>query len=102
MGEKIVTETLDALLKDLSYDEANVPHWINFICETVMAKLNDTKKPFKYVVTCLIMQKNGRDSQRYVLLLGCWKRWRSDICVASTKEGRCEQVNSVYNYRLRP
>ncbi|CAE8681679.1 unnamed protein product [Polarella glacialis] len=51
--EKIVAETLDGYLKDM------VPHWINYICETVMAKLNDTKKPFKYVVTCMIMQRNG-------------------------------------------
>mmetsp|Transcript_2225 Transcript_2225/g.4973 ORF Transcript_2225/g.4973 Transcript_2225/m.4973 type:complete len:123 (-) Transcript_2225:85-453(-) len=57
--EKIVVDTLDGYLKDQAYAEENVPHWINYICETVMSKLNDTKKPFKYVVTCMIMQRNG-------------------------------------------
>mmetsp|Transcript_125492 Transcript_125492/g.366572 ORF Transcript_125492/g.366572 Transcript_125492/m.366572 type:complete len:123 (+) Transcript_125492:82-450(+) len=57
--DKIVVDILDGYLKDQQYAEEMVPHWINYICETVMAKLNDTKKPFKYVVTCMIMQRNG-------------------------------------------
>mmetsp|Transcript_1973 Transcript_1973/g.4020 ORF Transcript_1973/g.4020 Transcript_1973/m.4020 type:complete len:123 (+) Transcript_1973:103-471(+) len=57
--EKIVVDTLDGYLKDQAYVEENVPHWINYICETLMAKLSDSKKPLKYVVTCMIMQRNG-------------------------------------------
>mmetsp|Transcript_88074 Transcript_88074/g.229696 ORF Transcript_88074/g.229696 Transcript_88074/m.229696 type:complete len:123 (+) Transcript_88074:77-445(+) len=57
--EKIVVETLDGHLKEQQYDQEQVPHWINHICETVMAKLSETKKPYKYVVTCAIMQRNG-------------------------------------------
>ena len=36
-----------------------VQHWVNAICEQLIKKLNDTKKPFKYIVTCLISQRNG-------------------------------------------
>jgi len=57
--DKIIFETLDGFLKDLQYSEEMVPHWINQICETIMKKLNENKKPFKYIVTCLIMQRNG-------------------------------------------
>jgi len=57
--ERICAETLDGYLKEHQYAEEMVPHWINGICETVMSKLNDSKKPFKYVVSCLIMQRNG-------------------------------------------
>mmetsp|Transcript_57787 Transcript_57787/g.163038 ORF Transcript_57787/g.163038 Transcript_57787/m.163038 type:complete len:123 (+) Transcript_57787:120-488(+) len=57
--EKIVVETLDGYLKEQVYAEEMVPHWINHICETLMQKLNDAKKPFKYVATCFIMQRNG-------------------------------------------
>lgn len=57
--EKIIVETLDGYLKELPYAEELVPHWINYICETTMKKLNDTKKPFKYITTCVIMQRNG-------------------------------------------
>eukprot|EP00930_Biecheleria_cincta_P096406 TRINITY_DN88263_c0_g1_i1.p1 TRINITY_DN88263_c0_g1~~TRINITY_DN88263_c0_g1_i1.p1 ORF type:complete len:122 (+),score=26.97 TRINITY_DN88263_c0_g1_i1:73-438(+) len=57
--ERICAETLDGLLKEPQYAEEMVPHWINEICETVVAKLNEAKKPFKYIVSCMIMQRNG-------------------------------------------
>ena len=31
--------------------------WINDICERIVKSLYDTRKPFKYMVTCMIMQK---------------------------------------------
>merc|ERR1719188_543839 len=57
--ERLIMDTMDGHLKDKLYDEEQVPHWINFICESLVTKLNDTKKPFKYIVTCVIMQRNG-------------------------------------------
>ena len=32
---------------------------MNYVCETVMAKLIGHKKPFKFVVTCMITQRTG-------------------------------------------
>eukprot|EP00435_Cladocopium_sp_Y103_P033667 s2641_g8.t1 len=57
--ERICTETLDLHLKEHQFNEEMVPHWINEICESIMARLNEQKKPFKYVVSCIIMQRNG-------------------------------------------
>eukprot|EP00396_MALV-II-16_sp_LP-1_P000389 gene389-433_t len=83
--EKAVVETLDNTLQDVVYQDEQVggfsffgadtyettwviqmkmqffqvPHWVNSICEDVMKRLNDGKKPFKYIVTCLIAQRNG-------------------------------------------
>eukprot|EP00913_Durusdinium_trenchii_P013583 g12753.t1 len=56
---RICTETLDLHLKEHQFNEDLVPHWINEICEGIMARLNEQKKPFKYVVSCIIMQRNG-------------------------------------------
>jgi dynein light chain Tctex-type 1 len=36
-----------------------VPQWVNAICEGVVADLTALEKPFKYMVTCVIMQRNG-------------------------------------------
>ena len=36
-----------------------VPKWINEICEDILKKLTETQKPFKYIVNCTIMQRNG-------------------------------------------
>lgn len=36
-----------------------VSHWVNAICDRSMQELHDLSKPFKYVVSCVIVQKNG-------------------------------------------
>ena len=45
--------------ENISYSKDKVNSWcsqISDICIKELAKLN---KPFKYVITCIIMQKNG-------------------------------------------
>ncbi|EFJ05638.1 hypothetical protein SELMODRAFT_8199, partial [Selaginella moellendorffii] len=36
-----------------------IGQWTSTVCEKCMAKLVNLNKPFKYIVTCMIMQKNG-------------------------------------------
>eukprot|EP01029_Cantina_marsupialis_P027508 TRINITY_DN770_c0_g1_i1.p1 TRINITY_DN770_c0_g1~~TRINITY_DN770_c0_g1_i1.p1 ORF type:complete len:114 (-),score=0.37 TRINITY_DN770_c0_g1_i1:174-479(-) len=47
--EPIVKSVIDLYLKDKMFDEKQLPHWINSICEDVVKQLSDLKKPFKYV-----------------------------------------------------
>ncbi|CAG9320550.1 DYNLT1_2 [Blepharisma stoltei] len=55
--EEKVMESVEAVLANRTYEEREVQRWINEICERVIKSLYDTRKPFKYIVTCLIMQK---------------------------------------------
>jgi len=57
--DKICMEVLEGTIRDQDYIENLVPHWIETICEQCMEKLNGLKKPFKYIVTCAIIQKTG-------------------------------------------
>ena len=57
--EGIVNSVAEELLKDQYYNESMVPQWIDRVCEGCMTKLSELGKPFKYIVTCCIMQKNG-------------------------------------------
>lgn len=36
-----------------------MPQWINDICEQTIEELHAPRKPFKYIVTCCIMQRTG-------------------------------------------
>ena len=38
---------------------AKVNQWTNGVVESCLASLTKLQKPFKYIVTCVIMQKNG-------------------------------------------
>ncbi len=41
------------------YDSKSVHMWSSEIVMKVLKQLNKQSKPYKYVVTCVIMQKNG-------------------------------------------
>ena len=41
-----------------SYTPAKVDQWTNGVVESCLCSLTKQRKPFKYIVTCVIMQKN--------------------------------------------
>ncbi|CAN0219850.1 unnamed protein product [Ascophyllum nodosum] len=57
--ESIVMAVIDGILRTEIYIEEKASHWVNIICEKSMQELHDLGKPFKYVVSCAIVQKNG-------------------------------------------
>mmetsp|Transcript_3004 Transcript_3004/g.4442 ORF Transcript_3004/g.4442 Transcript_3004/m.4442 type:complete len:115 (-) Transcript_3004:79-423(-) len=56
---KIIEEELKDLLGNEVYDSKAVHGWSSQIVERVLKKLCKQNKPFKYIVTCVIMQRNG-------------------------------------------
>mmetsp|Transcript_35364 Transcript_35364/g.57296 ORF Transcript_35364/g.57296 Transcript_35364/m.57296 type:complete len:111 (+) Transcript_35364:132-464(+) len=56
---KIIEDELKDLLGNEIYEAKSVHMWSSQIVERVLKKLHKQNKPFKYVVTCIIMQKNG-------------------------------------------
>ncbi|KAL0481567.1 dynein light chain, partial [Acrasis kona] len=58
--QNIVKDAVDNVLSyETDYKHSLVSQWVNNIIETTMKKLTGLLKPFKYVVTCVIMQNNG-------------------------------------------
>ena len=37
-----------------------VPTWINIICERIMKDLVELKRPYKYIVNCMLVQKTDK------------------------------------------
>ena len=56
---KILERVVDEVLKPVTYDEELVPVWVDTICDRCMKEMAERKKPYKYVVTCQIMQRTG-------------------------------------------
>ena len=55
----IIKESIEACIGGNSYAHAKVSQWTNSVVESCLASLTKLQKPFKYIVTCVIMQKNG-------------------------------------------
>lgn len=55
----IIKETIDSVLQHASYNHNKVGQWTSNVVERTLKRLTQLNKPFKYVVTAVIMQKNG-------------------------------------------
>lgn len=55
----IVKNSIDEAVGRAQFHHEKVGHWTAKVVELCMKHLTDLDKPFKYVVTCIIMQKNG-------------------------------------------
>mmetsp|Transcript_28313 Transcript_28313/g.57969 ORF Transcript_28313/g.57969 Transcript_28313/m.57969 type:complete len:111 (+) Transcript_28313:199-531(+) len=59
----VVTNILKAAVEETlgqqPYNQSKVGQWISDICEKSTKKLVALGKPFKYVVSCVVMQRNG-------------------------------------------
>lgn len=60
----IIKESIDAVLQNQQYSENKVSQWTSACLEHCIKRLTALNKPFKYVVTCIIMQKNGERLRR--------------------------------------
>ena len=57
--QDIVKKSINTTLQGVSYTKEKVGVWCNQIVDGCLKSLSALGKPFKYVVTCIIMQKNG-------------------------------------------
>mmetsp|Transcript_22592 Transcript_22592/g.37273 ORF Transcript_22592/g.37273 Transcript_22592/m.37273 type:complete len:114 (+) Transcript_22592:89-430(+) len=55
----IIKESIEAVLSNAVYHHNKVAQWTSNIVENALKRLTSLNKPFKYIVTCIIMQKNG-------------------------------------------
>lgn len=54
-----MTQAIETTLKDTVYNRKKVMDWSNSLVATVLTGLQNLNKPFKYAVTCMVMQKTG-------------------------------------------
>ena len=55
----IIKESIENTIGGNGYAHAKVSQWTNAVVESCLASLTKLQKPFKYIVTCVLMQKNG-------------------------------------------
>ncbi|CAB3363793.1 Hypothetical predicted protein [Cloeon dipterum] len=55
----IIKEAVEKVIGGNNYDQTKVNAWSNSVVETCLGALCKSQKPFKYIVTCTVMQKNG-------------------------------------------
>uniref|UniRef100_G1KD68 Dynein light chain Tctex-type 1 n=1 Tax=Anolis carolinensis TaxID=28377 RepID=G1KD68_ANOCA len=54
-----VITAIEGTIGGNAYMHSKVNQWTTSVVEQILSQLTKLGKPFKYVVTCVIMQKNG-------------------------------------------
>ena len=57
--KQLIEQAIEPVLGKQVYQAKKIHDWTSSIVEGVLKSLQAANKPFKYVVTCIIMQKNG-------------------------------------------
>lgn len=57
--EGIVRQAIHTSLNEHSYNPKKVNEWTNLIVTNCLKDLQALNRPFKYIITSIIMQKNG-------------------------------------------
>ncbi|XP_076724803.1 dynein light chain Tctex-type 1-like isoform X1 [Callospermophilus lateralis] len=55
----IVKEAIESAIGNNTYQHSQVNQWTTNVVEQTLSQLTKLGKPLKYIVTCVIMQKNG-------------------------------------------
>uniref|UniRef100_UPI00398ECCC2 dynein light chain Tctex-type 1-like n=1 Tax=Pristiophorus japonicus TaxID=55135 RepID=UPI00398ECCC2 len=55
----IIKEAVENTIGGSAYQHHKVNQWTGAVVEQCLNQLTKLAKPFKYIVTCVIMQKNG-------------------------------------------
>ena len=60
----IVKEAIESAIGGNAYQHGKVNKWTTNVVEQTLSQLTKLGKPFEYIVTCVIMQKNGAGLHR--------------------------------------
>jgi len=55
----VIKESIEGAIGGNAYQHNKVNQWTSSVVEQCLNQLTKLGKPFKYIVTCVIMQKNG-------------------------------------------
>lgn len=55
----VIKESVESVIGSNAYQHNKINQWTSNVVEQCLSQLTKMNKPFKYIVTCVIMQKNG-------------------------------------------
>uniref|UniRef100_F7C5B9 Dynein light chain Tctex-type 1 n=1 Tax=Ornithorhynchus anatinus TaxID=9258 RepID=F7C5B9_ORNAN len=58
-ADRIPHEAIESSIGGNAYQHSKVNQWTTNVVEQTLSQLTKLGKPFKYIVSCVIMQKNG-------------------------------------------
>mmetsp|Transcript_123845 Transcript_123845/g.358180 ORF Transcript_123845/g.358180 Transcript_123845/m.358180 type:complete len:111 (-) Transcript_123845:116-448(-) len=96
-SEQVNDVVKNAITKNLGtnpYNKDRVSHWSAAIIDETLKELAKMNKPFKYVVTCIIMQKSGAPMHTGIALH--WDTKTDGMCSVQVGMDTMDCITTVY------
>lgn len=96
--ETIVKNAITSTLSENMYNSKKVNDWINTIVDACLKELQSLNRPFKYVVTCIITQRNGAGVDTGVSLF--WDHTKDGVVCIPWESSTMHVIVTVYGTAL--
>ena len=93
-----MSNVIKAKLGQEKWHSKKVDGWIKDIIEIGLKSLSEMKKPFKFVITCIIMQKNGAGLSTG--FIGLWDNTRDGMVICPFENETIHCIATVYFLKL--
>ncbi len=93
-AENIVRHAIHNVLNEHSYNVKKVNEWTNGIVNHCLKELQALGRPFKYIITCIIMQKNGAGLNTSASMF--WDATKDGLCKINWQNPTMHCIVSVY------
>ena len=96
--ETIAKNAIVGTLGDCAYNAKKVGDWTNSMTDTILKELQGLNRPFKYVVTTIIMQKNGAGMDTGAAMH--WDANKDGLVCIPWENGEMHVVLTIYGVSL--
>eukprot|EP00906_Rhabdomonas_costata_P001974 RCo003118 len=95
---EIIDESMKTTLNSVQWNGKKVDQWTSNIIEHCLKRLAEMKKPFKYIVTVILMQKTGAGF--HSSYCAYWDNSADGMCSVPYENDTIHCVTSVYGLKL--
>mmetsp|Transcript_13866 Transcript_13866/g.34238 ORF Transcript_13866/g.34238 Transcript_13866/m.34238 type:complete len:111 (+) Transcript_13866:153-485(+) len=92
--QEIAKHAIHQTLGNSVYNKEKVNAWCGQIVDACLKELAKLNKPFKYVVTCVIMQKNG--SPLHTAATAFWDTKTDGLCCMQVGNDTLDCITTIY------
>lgn len=92
--ESIARQAIQNVLNENSYNGKKTNEWSNAIVTHCLKELQALARPFKYVITCIIMQKNGSGLNTTTSMF--WDTAKDGFCKVPWQNSTMHCIVTIY------
>jgi len=90
----IATKAINVTLEKVTYNKEKVSAWCAQIVDQCLKDLSKLEKPFKYIVTCIIMQRNG--APLHTAATAYWDTKTDGLCSMQVGSDTMDCIVTIY------